>query len=208
MRIALAIATVLVGHAAAPSPSRLVLQPAQVGKGYQMLARTDGRGVKGTVTMNLCGIGYPSERLRKARLQVDYATRTGALGLSNEVVAYREGGAAQAMSEVSARAANCPAKPVPSGLAGIPPLRYEITRLRVPGLLKGYLAIRVRTMGTVNGRRVDLISYAVYQRLGNVLSGVYSSGPDTVAQRDFAFAAARESAKNLRHGNTPQTPAA
>src|SRR5689334_21789468 len=138
MTIAIALATLLV--AAAPSPDRLVLQPTQVGSGYQMLARMDGRGVKGTVTMNLCGVDYPSETQRKARLQVDYARQSNSLGLSNEDVVYRNGGAQQAMREAIRHATHCPAKPVASGLPGVPPLRYEITRLKAPGLVKGYLA--------------------------------------------------------------------
>jgi hypothetical protein len=180
-----------------------VLRPAQVGKGYVMLSRTDGRGVKGTVTMNLCGLDYPSERLRTSRLQVNYLKSRSTLGLSNEVVTYKDGGAGQAMREVVAHAANCPAGPLPSGVRGVPPLRYQVSRVVVPGLLKGYLAVRVRTTGTVNGKRVDQISYAIYQRFGNVLSGVYSFGPNTIGQRDFAYAAARQSARNLRGAGIP-----
>jgi hypothetical protein len=209
MLIALAVVAAVLAPAATPNVDRLILQPAQVGKGYLMLARTDGRGVKGTVTMNLCGTDYPSERLRSARLQVNYLKNANALGLSNEVVAYKGAGAEQAMREAVAHAIGCPARPLPSGIAGVPPLKYEITRLTVPGLLKGYLALRVRTIGTVNGKHIDQISYAVYQRLGNVLSGVYSFGPDTAAQRDFCLAAARQSARNLRRGGIAAgTPAA
>jgi hypothetical protein len=209
MRIALAVAASVLGPAALPNVDSLVLQPGQVGKGYVMLARTDGRGVKGTVTMNLCGTDYPSEGLRAARLQVNYAKRIGVFGLSNEVVTYKTGGAAVAMREVIAHARGCPSTPLPSGVPGVPPLKYEVTRLIVPGLLKGYLAVRVRTIGTVNGRHVDQISYAVYQRLGNVLSGVYSYGANTAAQRTFCLAAARESAHNLRHaGISAGAPAA
>jgi hypothetical protein len=58
----------------------------------------------------------------------------------------------------------------------------------------------VRTTGTVNGKHVDQISYAVYQRRGNVLSGVYSFGPATSSQLRLCMAAARESARNLRRG--------
>jgi hypothetical protein len=198
MRIALALAALAFAPAAAPNVDSLVLRPAQVGTGYVMLARTDGRGVRGTVTMNLCGTNYASEGLRATRLQVNYLKNNGATGLSNEIVAYKAGGAAQAMHEVIAHARTCPAGLLPSGVAGVPPLRYEVTRIAVPGLLKGYLAVRVRTIGNVNGKHIDQISYAVYQRLGEVLSGVYSFGPDTGAQRDFCIAAARQSARNLR----------
>jgi hypothetical protein len=209
MRIALAVASIVLAPAALPNVDRLVLQPGQVGKGYLMLSRSDGRGVKGTVTMNLCGTDYPSEGLRASRLQVNYLKNGSALGLSNEVVAYKARGAVVAMREVTAHARGCPSGLLPSGIPGVPALKYEITRLIVPGLLDGYLAVRVRTIGTVNGKHVDQISYAVYQRLGNVLSGVYSFGPDTAAQRDFCLAAARQSARNLRHGGiSAGTPSA
>jgi hypothetical protein len=203
MRIALAVVALAFAPAALPNVDGLILQSGQVGSGYLMLARSDGRGVKGTVTMNLCGTDYSSEQLRVSRLQVNYLKNRSALGLSNEVVAYKAGGAAAAMRQVIAHAVGCPSRPVPSGVPGVPPLRYEVTRLSVPGLLKGYLAVRVRTIGTVNGKHVDQISYAVYQRLGNVLSGVYSFGPDTAAQRAFCLAAARQSARNLRHAGAP-----
>jgi hypothetical protein len=174
-----------------------------------MLPRTDGRGVNGTVTLNLCGIDYPSERRRSRRLQYNYLKNASTLGLSNEVVVYSAGGAAQAMREVIAHAVHCPARPMQSGVKGVPPLTSQVTRLTIPGLLKGYLAVRVRTTGTVNGKRVDQISYAVYQRLGNVLSGVYSFGPATGEQLRFCIAAARESARNLSRGGIPAgTPAA
>jgi hypothetical protein len=209
MRIALAVAAVVLAPAAPPNVDRLVLQPAQVGGGYLMLPRMDGRGVEGTVTLNLCGIDNPSETLRTARRQYDYLKVAATLGLSNEVVVYRPGGAAQAMREVLAHATTCPSRPMPSGVKGVPPLRSQITRLEVSGLLKGYVAVRVRTTGVVNGKRVDQVTYAVYQRLGNVFSGVYSFGPASQAQLRLCIRAARESAGNLRRGGTSAgTPAA
>jgi hypothetical protein len=38
----------------------------------------------------------------------------------------------------------------------------------------------------------------VYQRLGDVFSGVYSFGPNTSAQRAFALRAAEASARTLK----------
>ena len=48
------------------------------------------------------------------------------------------------------------------------------------------------------GKHVDETSYAVYQRIGNVLSGVYSFGANTKAQQAFVLHAAEQSAKILR----------
>jgi len=200
-----------------PNVNKLVLSPSQVGSGYVLQHRQDGSGVRGTVTMDLCGRkGYPSEKLRTARLQVNYAAQGNPLGLSNEVVAYRGGGAAQAIREAAHHAASCPNRPIDSGEPGLPPLRFTISRITDTHLLKGYLAVKIRVRGTVKlkikgkvqSRKVDQTSYAVYQRLGDVLSGTYSYGPNTPAQLGFALHAAEQSAQNLRRGHNISAPTA
>lgn len=185
--------------ASAPPLAKYVLRPAQVGKGYGLYARKDGFGL-GTRTLDLCGVtGYPSEKLRTGRLQVDYLKRKTTLGLSNEVVTYRPGGTAQALREVTRHALRCPRnRPVDPGEQGLPPLHYAITRLHDRRLLSGYLAVKVRVTGTVKGKHVDDTSYAVYQRYRNVLSGVYSFGPNTTEQLRFCLHAAEQSARDLR----------
>ena len=200
---AVAAALVLAGSvAAAPNPSKLLLSAPQVGVSYQLLQRNDGHGL-GTRTLDLCGIGnYPSEKLRTARTQVDYLRQKGTVGLSNEVVTYKGNGAAQAMREVVAHAIGCPHRPVLPGEQNLPPLTFTITLLKDSHLLKGYLAVRVRTEGIVNSKMMDQTSYAVYQRRGNVLSGVYSFGA-TAGQEAFCLHAAEQSALNLRHVGTP-----
>ena len=95
--------------ASPPNVTKMLLTAGQVGQGYVVLQRQDGLGVKNTVTMDLCGrTGYPSEKLRTARLQVNYLKRGTTLGLSNEVVAYKAGGAAQAMQRRSSHARSLP----------------------------------------------------------------------------------------------------
>ena len=206
MRMLLALAAVV---ASPPNVTKMVLTPAQVGPGYVLLQRRDGVGVKNTVTLDLCGrAGYPSEKLRTARLQVNYLKRGTTLGLSNEVVFYKHGGAAQAMREAVRHAATCPSTPIASGDPTLPPLRFTITRITGSRLLAGYLAVRVRVRGTVNGKKVDETSYAVYQRLGDVLSGTYSFGPNTAAQLRFVLHAAQQSAANLRRGGASGGPTA
>src|SRR3954462_12911788 len=117
MRVLLAL--VFARVVTAPDGGKLILQPAQIGSGYVMLNRKDGSGVKGTVTLDLCGrTGYPSEQLRTARLQVNYLKNGSVIGLSNEVVQYRAGGAAQAMREVVSHALNCPSTPIRTGEKG------------------------------------------------------------------------------------------
>ncbi len=203
-----ALALALVGTAAAAPPdvSKALLTPSQVGVAYLLLQRTDGHGL-GTRTLDLCGTSnYPSEKLRTARIQVDYGRNGSTLTLSNEVVAYKPGGAAQAMREVIDHATNCPHTAISPGVQGLPPLTFQITRLKAGRLLKGYLAVKVRVTGTVKGKKVDQTSYAVYQRLGNVLSGVYSNGPATPQQMAFCLHAAEQSARNLRRLQAPSGP--
>jgi hypothetical protein len=202
MRLALAAVAIAFAPAATPNVGGLVLEPAQVGEGYALHARTDGKGVKGRVTLNLCGNDYPSEQFRTARLQVDYLKAGSAIGISNEVVTYRAGAAVQAMREAIHHAATCPHTPIDSGVKGLPKLTFRITRLHDSQLLKGSLAVRVDVSGTVKGRHVAQTSYAVYQRRGNVLSGVYSFGANTPQQRELCLHAAEQSARNLRRGTS------
>jgi hypothetical protein len=196
----LALAALALTSAASLDLRTVILPPGQVGKGYQLVARSDGFGVKSAPTLDLCGrTGYKSEKLRADRLQVNYLKRGTAIGLSNEVVRYKGSGAAQALREVALRAMSCPRTPVDTGEKGIGPLRFTITPMHDTKLLKGYVAVKVRAVGKLtNGTHVDQTSYAVYQRLGNVLSGVYSFGPDTDAQRVFVLKAAEASARTLK----------
>lgn len=208
MRLSLSVAALCalagsVTAAAAVTPrqvARAVLTPAQVGKGYVLLVRKDSTGTT-TPTLNLCGVkNYPSEKLRTTRIQVDYAKQKSTLGLSNEVVAYKPGATAQAMREVRRHALNCPKGLVDSGQPGIPKLHFSFAVLHDTKLLKGALVLRIHATGTYKGKKVDDTSYAVYQTYGDILSGVYSNGPNTKAQLAFVLHAAEMSAKNLKHG--------
>jgi hypothetical protein len=195
--VALAVA-VLVSQ---PNVAKLVLKPSSVARGYVMVLPPDGKGTSHR-TLDLCGTkNYPSEALRTARLQVNYGKPNAKLLLSNEVVVYKDGGAAQAMREVARHAKNCPATFPVAG--GQPPIRYQITRIADAKLLRGAIALRIDVSGTVSGRRVHRIDFVVYQRLGSVLSGVYSYAAGSVsaaAQKRFALHAAEASAEILRHG--------
>src|SRR5262249_34665074 len=136
MRAMLAMAALLV--AAPPNVNKILLAPeAQVGPGYVLVRRTDGVGVKGTVTLDICGrSGYFSEALRVARIQVDYRKsgvdylmHPGTLGLSNEVVRYQPGGAQEAIQEVRRHAVTCPHRPIDTGQPGLPKLLVSISRI-------------------------------------------------------------------------------
>jgi len=192
-----------------PNLAKLVLKPSAVGAGYVLLQRTDGSGTSQR-TLDLCGTSnYPSERLRVERLQVDYLKQGAPLALSNEVVTYRAGGAAEAMREVAQHAANCPAKPI--AFEGQPPLRYTITRISDAKLVPGAIALRIDVSGKIKGKPVSAIRYAVYQRVGSVLSGVYSysaKGVSGAAEQAFVLHAAEASAKALRGPSSAGGPPA
>lgn len=197
-----ALALAVVALASPPNPSKLVLKPSSVAPGYLMLQAPGGKGEKQR-TLDVCGTkNYPSEALRIARLQVEYGKPKGTkILLSNEVVVYKAGGAAQAMREVAEHAKNCTAKPFAT--EGLPPLRYRYTLLSDSKLLRGSLVYRMDVSGTVKGKRVHGVHILVYQRFGNVLSGIYTfaaHGVSVAAQERFALHAAEASAKILRHG--------
>jgi hypothetical protein len=202
MRIALAVLAIVVAPAATPDVKKLILQPAQVGAGYVMLPAAGGSGVKADRTMNLCGLDYPSEKLRASRLQVNYVKNKAPIGITNEVVTYRGSGAQQAMREAFRHAESCPNHPIDSGVKGLPKLTFHVKRLVDHRLLKGYLAVQIDVTGTVKGRAVAQTSYAVYQQRGNVLSGVYSFGSTTKGQLALCLHAAEQSARNLRRGGS------
>ena len=198
-----ALALAVVALASPPNPSKLVLKPSSVAPGYLMLQAPGGKGKKQR-TLDVCGTkNYPSEALRTARLQVEYGKPKGTtILLSNEVVVYKDGGAAQAMREVAQHAKSCPTKPI--AVEGEPPLRYTFTRIPDSKLLNGALAFRMDVSGTVKGKPVHGVHILVYQRFGNVLSGIYTfaaHGVSVAAQERLALHAAEASAKILRHGS-------
>jgi hypothetical protein len=174
-----------------------VLRGPQIGAGYKLVERPDGHGVARYVTLSMCGFDFPSEKLRTDRLQVDYVRAGTPVNLSNEVVSYQPGGAAQAIREVGGAAAQCPAGPVQTGIKGLGPLTYRLTRLRSSGLLPGYVAFRAHVTGKSQGKAFEDTVVIVYQRHGNVLSAVYGYGGTLTNRTKTAFVAAKASAGNL-----------
>jgi hypothetical protein len=183
---------------AAPSPSRLVLKASQVGPEYRLRSRPDGQGVKGYVTLDLCGFTFPSEALRTQRLQVNYVRAGSPLGLSNEVVVYRPGGTQKVLRELRHAVSHCPTGPVGSHIAGFGPVTYRLKTLHPRRLLPGSIVLRVHVVGKASGRHIDLTVVTIYQTSGTVLSGIYTSGGPILAQERLGAHAAAESAKRLR----------
>jgi hypothetical protein len=178
----------------------ILLRAPQVGAGYRRTEIPGGRLVQGEVTLDLCGARFPSEALRTARAQVVYKAAGTSLGVSNEVVGYRSGGAAQALREVTNAADHCPRGPVGSATPGVTQVTYRLQRIHDARLLPGSLALAVHASGTVNGAHRSVTQVVVYQVRGNVLSAVYAFGGSVAKMRTLALAAAAQSAANLRHG--------
>ena len=194
-----------------PNVAKLILKPAQAGP-VMCSSTWPGAPACRTPSRSISAVshGYPSEQRRATRLQVTYLKKKSRIGISNEIVTYRPGGAAQAMREVIHHADNCPNRPIDTGQAGLPPSHNRSPRIHDAKLLKGALAVEERVRGTVNGKKYDQTSYAVYQRLGNVLAGTYSVsvGPNTPRPAQMLLHSAEQSAQNLIHGNNVGTPTA
>lgn len=128
----------------------------------------NGNGVAAAGTLDLCGGTYPSESLRTARLQVSAFDERGDDFLGTEAVLYGgPAGAAQALTELKAVTAACPASSgdrlgaAPDAgwpqVATVERLAYDITRTDASGATQH--------------------DVAVYLHRGRVLEGVYFHQP-------------------------------
>jgi hypothetical protein len=176
------------------APGKLVLKPAQVGPKYVVVPFLGGNTLK-QPTLDMCHMSFPSEKLRVARRQIIFQRLREDPTVSNEVVNYKPGGAAQAMREVRAGVQRCPKGPVTSGTAS---LTTQITVLHPKAkLLPGAIALSFHQSGTVGGKAVTQDGVAVYQRKGDTLSGVYAYTSTTALRTRIALHAAEQSALNL-----------
>jgi hypothetical protein len=186
------------GGAMLASPAQtvasVVLTPSQVAPKVSLKQLPGGNQVAGQVTLDLCGYTFHTEALRVARRQVAYM-RNGAPLISNEVVAYKSGGAATALRELRTAIAACPLGYVSSKVKGMGQLKNAIRPIAVPGTLPGSIAVVDRITEKLNGqtRRFDAI--LVFQARHDVLSAVYGYA---LAQLPLARHAAAESAFNLK----------
>ena len=194
---ALIVASAAAGAiAASPAQNvaRVVLRAAQVAPDVTLKRFPGGNQVAGQVTLDLCGYTFRSEALRLARLQVVYTRGTIPVA-SNEVVAYKPGGAASALRELRTAIAHCPAGYVSSNVRGTGQLKNSITRVSAPGTLPGTIAILDRITQKLNGKTTRFDAILVFQARRDVLSGVYGYGQ---AQLPLVRHAATQSARNLK----------
>jgi hypothetical protein len=186
--------------ASSSSLDDVILAASQVGPGYRGRVIQDGRRVQGQVTLDLCGFAFASEALRIARLQVAYYQSGRAPALSNEVVSYKPGGTGAAMQELREAVQKCPRKPVVGPVAGEPPTTYRLTRIKVPGVVHGSLALAVRETALIGGKHKPQTEIVIYQTKRSTLSAVYAAGARVAASTALALQAAQQSARNLSHG--------
>ncbi len=154
---------------------------ADLPEGYGADQFQRGDEVEGQVSLDLCAATFPSEQLRTARHQVRYALEgldpsgsddlSDSAWVSTETVAYRPGGAEQAMQELRDAVASCPSGYVPSVIANVPDLRTTITPMRPAA---GWQADHLAVVNTIEFRTGESLRLAlVYQRRGDVLAMVY-----------------------------------
>jgi hypothetical protein len=192
-----------------PSPnlSKVILSPAQVGKGYKLSTFPFGTSFIGEATLDLCAASYPSEALRVGRLQVRYTPRGpkgSGVDVSNEVVRYTSGGAQQAIGEVASVARACAKTPAVLTNGNVKEV-YTVAPLKDPKLASGAVAVKLTITVSKGKKKHAQIGLAIYQVKGDTLSGVYAfvgTGSSYADAQRIAFHAAEQSAKNLGGGST------
>lgn len=192
------VATSVAAGAIVASPgqtvAKVVLTASQVAPDVTLKRFPGGNQIAGQVTLDLCGYSFHSEALRLARLQVGYV-RAGTPVISNEVVAYKPGGAASALRELRTAIARCPAGYVSSSVRGVGQLKNRIQHFNAAGTLPGSIAIVDHVTEKLNGKTRMYDAVLVFQARRDVLSGVYGYGQ---AQLTLVRHAAAQSATNLR----------
>lgn len=161
----------------------LVVQQKDVGSAYRVGLLDGGNTVSGAATLDLCNAGYPSEALRRARLQVAAVGATGQFGLSTEAVRYQTAAAtAQAFRELQSVAKNCPNRPVQSPV-GEPTALTRFGTAPDAGWPQVAGVQRLAFDLTVTDQSGDVNhTVAVYLRRGPLLLGVYFASADNVQQ--------------------------
>ena len=183
--------------------SHAVLGNGDLGDGWSGRLIDDG-GTTDSPTLDTCDISFPSETLRLARNQTELDSRT--VDVSNEVVAYKPGGAKQAMAELVASLTTCSGKPQDNG-EGTDSYRLTFKRL-TPHASWGTDSVAVSYTATdLTDPSNSYNGYSVFVVNGDLISGVYDwDGPVT---QDLIFQVADLAAKRLSEAiaDQPRTTA-
>src|SRR6185437_679044 len=158
---------------ASPNLSKIILSPAQVGKGYKLSAFPFGTSFIGESTLDLCAASYPSEGLRTGRLQVRYTPKGSGVDVSNEIVRYASGGAQEAIGEVATVARACAKTPAVLTQGNVKEV-YKVAPLKDPKLPSGAVAVKLTITVSKGKQKQAQTGVAIYQVKGDTLSGVYA----------------------------------
>lgn len=177
--------------AAAGPLDKYLLAPTDLGAGTLMALIPGGRSVGDQATLDFCNFTYTSEKLRTARVQVQYAS--GSQSASNEFVRYRAGGAASAYAEIQKAVSGCPSTyREPGGVVS------QIKRVSgLTGLVSKSLAVTFASTSTGEGGVSTVWTTVVYQFDGDYFSGVYVYGTDKSRVQSLAATLSARSAKYL-----------
>ena len=121
LAVALTAGTGATATADPPPLDSVVLTAQQAGPGYQRYTMNGGRQVRGQVTLDFCGGGYPSEALRLRRFQTIYANAGRRSAAVERGRALRAGWRQAGAPEVARRVRTCPRTPVQSPVPGTGP---------------------------------------------------------------------------------------
>jgi hypothetical protein len=155
-----------------------------------------GRSTTDQATLDWCNFAYTSEKLRVARVQVDYSG-DDLSPAGNEFVHYQKGGTVKAYSEIQEAVAGCPATSETDGYI------YSLVQ-RAPhdaALAPRQLVLSAQVVDTTG--ELDLPWQAIaYQFNGDYFSGVYVYGPTRSAALAVAETLGAESARHLAQAAT------
>jgi hypothetical protein len=141
-----------------------------------------GDEITGQVTLDMCGVVFPSEGLRLARYQRAARKPDGESVINNENVIYRTAGdATQALNELRAAISGCNQDEfIPSTVQGVPPLRYRLQPI-APNLLTALAGDHVAVTAEVSSQQGETRQYAlIYQRRGAILVGTFGRTAEEV----------------------------
>jgi hypothetical protein len=189
-----ALAAASAAAAATLRPAQLVVTAHEVGSGY-LRVQFSGEQSLQTPTLDMCHLSFPSEKLRLARAHVTFQRGQQDPTVTNEVVLYKQGGAAEAMREIRAGVSRCPKGPV---VVGNVSLTTQITPIKLKGsFLKGAIALSFHEFGTVKNQPVAQDGTVLYQSRGNLLSATFAYTKDPPTRAKYVTRVGEASAKKL-----------
>jgi hypothetical protein len=173
-----------------------LLAPAEVGANTAMYLIDGGRSTTSQATLDWCNFSYTSEKLRAARVQVEY-TGDDLHPSGNEFVRYQAGGTTKAYAEIQRAVATCPATSQTDGYT-----YSQVQRApRDATLATRQLVLSFQVIDPTG--QLDLQWQAiVYQFNGNFFSGVYVYGLTRSSALTAAEQLAAISARHLAQAAT------